>query len=93
MQASAILPLPATKLEAFGPMLAFQASSGGSLVLLGNLGQMATLGVMMEMLLTCLGLAAKFAPGVYALSVQAVIPPHIEDILAEKKVAWYKRST
>ncbi len=42
-EASAILPLPAKNLEAFGPRLGFIASSGGNLVLLGDLGQMATL--------------------------------------------------
>lgn len=38
-------------------------------------------------------LAARFTPGVYALSVQAAIPEHIEEILIDNKVAWYKRSS
>ena len=40
------------------------------------------------MLLSC---AAKFLPGVYALSVQAVVPPHIEEILEDNKINWHKR--
>ena len=42
------------------------------------------------MLLLC---AAKFLPGVYALSVQAVVPPHIEEILEDNKINWHKRPT
>lgn len=37
--------------------------------------------------------AARFVPGVYALSVQAVVPEHIEDILAEHKINWHRRQT
>ena len=35
--------------------------------------------------------AGHFVPGVYALSIQEEVPQHIEEILADNKIAWHRR--